>query len=133
MVCYNVPMQSIALTTQQFLFTKPVCECGAALFCKSERACIINRFTKRINADRVGTTYGEISGRAVAMKLSHVNKQDLLYFYDLCSRSSHFSKCFFGRLRSKGGNLDRLSPLAHKRGQRWMAGAISRSPETHRL
>lgn len=73
---------------------------------KSERADIIRQFVEEINAERVGTKYKPVSGRAIAMKLSHLKDNGTLYYFlsqckDYKNRNGSFSKYFWGALKVK--------------------------------
>ena len=71
---------------------------------KSERADIVYQFTEAINNERYGTKYKPITGRGVAMKLSHLKDNATLYYFlsqckDYKNRHGSFSKYFFGALK----------------------------------
>lgn len=72
-----------------------------------KRADIIKEFVDEINLERLRTKYRSISPVSVAIKLSHLNESDLLYFlkdckrYKLENKSHSFSKMFFGSLKLK--------------------------------
>lgn len=71
---------------------------------KSERASIVRQFVEEINAERVGTKWGQVTGKGIAMKLSHIKTNfDLYYFLSECRsykrRKGAFSKFFFGSLK----------------------------------
>lgn len=81
---------------------------------KSERAFILSQFVDEINAERIGTKYKPITGRAVAMKLQLLKTNQDLYAYlsecrDYKNRNGSFGKRFFG-----GSKVKKLStsPLA---------------------
>ena len=72
----------------------------------SQRAWIISQFLEEINKERIGTKFKPMTGRGVAMKLSHLtDNQTLYYFLSTCkdakNRRGSFSKCFFGSLKVK--------------------------------
>lgn len=72
----------------------------------SERAYILSEFVEEINKERINTKFKPITGRAVAMKLSHIkDKFTLRAFLSDCrdykNRKGSFSKCFFGSLKCK--------------------------------
>lgn len=67
----------------------------------SERQELIQRFTDKINAERIGTkwkpaTWGQINGL-----VRHLKEQDLYWLYGQCEKSESFSKKFFGVLRDR--------------------------------
>ena len=71
----------------------------------SERASVIQQFTEEINQEREGTKYKLLTGKVIAIKLSHLKLQDLYTFLSLCrdykNRQKSFSKYFFGALKVK--------------------------------
>jgi len=68
----------------------------------NERQLLIKDFLDKINAERKGTKYKQLTPRAVAIKLSHLSEFDLKYFYKQCdSYKESFSKAFFGMLKNK--------------------------------
>lgn len=73
---------------------------------KSERSEIIKSFVDEINRERKDTSFKPITGRAVAMKLSHLKNNFELYSFlssckDYKNRGGAFGKCFFGSLKIK--------------------------------
>lgn len=73
---------------------------------KSERAFIVSEFVKEINKNRLKTKYKPVTGRMIAIKTSHLSKEELRDFFKQCWRyhiegKGQFSKCFFGALRIK--------------------------------
>lgn len=70
---------------------------------KSERAFILSQFVEEINKERENTKWKKVTGRAVAIKTSHISLHDLKYFYSTCkdykNRHGSFSKGFFGALK----------------------------------
>lgn len=71
---------------------------------KSERAQIISEFVEEINSERTNTKWPPITGREVAVRLSHVkDKFTLCYFLSECrdykNRYGSFGKRFFGALK----------------------------------
>lgn len=65
----------------------------------SERQELIQRFTDKINLERIGTkwrpaTWGQVNGL-----VSFFKKTDLYWLFAQCERASSFSKKFFGVLR----------------------------------
>src|SRR5574343_2112335 len=69
----------------------------------NERQAVISDFVEEINAERIGTKWKPITPRAVAIKLSHVDLDDLYAFLSMCrdykNRKGSFSKAFFGALK----------------------------------
>lgn len=73
---------------------------------RSERAFVLSQFVEEINKERLATKWQPITGRAVAMKLSHLKDNGTLYFFlsqcrDYKNRHGSFSKYFFGALKIK--------------------------------
>lgn len=70
----------------------------------NERQAILKEFLDEINLEREGTTYKKIWPKVVALKLSHLKKDELYWFLSTCReyRDKHgsFSRCFFGALKS---------------------------------
>lgn len=71
----------------------------------NERQSILAQFLVEINLERIGSKYKPLTGRAVAMKCSHIPTKDLYPFLsnakDYQNRNGSFSKYFFGALRVK--------------------------------
>lgn len=72
----------------------------------NERQYILSQFLEEINKERMGTKWKKLTGRAVAMKLSHLKDNNTLYYFlsickDAKNRNGSFSKCFFGALKVK--------------------------------
>ena len=70
----------------------------------SKRAEIIEQFVIEINKERVGSKYPLVTGRMIAIKLSHLKVIDeLFYFMSICRdakrRGDSFSRCFWGKLK----------------------------------
>lgn len=73
---------------------------------KSERAEIIQSFVEEINRERKDTTWKPVTGKGIAMKLSHLKNNFELYSFlssckDYKNRGGQFGKCFFGSLKIK--------------------------------
>jgi len=73
---------------------------------KSERADILSQYLEHINKERLHTKWKPLTGRGVAMKLSHIKDNQTLYYFlsqckDYKNRHGSFSKCFFGALKVK--------------------------------
>lgn len=71
----------------------------------NERQFVIKQILEEINKERIGTKYKPMTGRGVAMKVSHIPTKDLYYLLSICkdskNRCGSFSKCFFGSLKVK--------------------------------
>lgn len=70
----------------------------------NERQFVISQFQEEINKERLGTKWKIITGKATAMKLSHIKDLSTLYFFlsecrDYKVRNGSFSKRFFGSLK----------------------------------
>lgn len=65
---------------------------------RSEREELVGMFLERLNNARLGTKYKPLTGRAVAVKLSHIPTGDLWAFYQQCERANNFSAYFFWAL-----------------------------------
>lgn len=78
----------------------------------SKRSLILEMFVNEINKERPCTytnakgkkiKLGKISGKAVAIKLAHLNEEDLFFFLSECkdyrNRKGSFSKRFFGSIK----------------------------------
>jgi hypothetical protein len=78
----------------------------------NKRSLIIQQFVDEINKERPytytnvngkKTKVGFITPRAVALKVSHISENDLIYFLSVCkdykNRNGSFSKCFFGSIK----------------------------------
>lgn len=78
----------------------------------NSRSEILKQFVDEINKERPytytningkKTKVGLITGKAVALKVSHLAENDLHYFLSVCkdskNRNGSFSKCFFGSLK----------------------------------
>lgn len=73
----------------------------------NERQEILQQIQCAINVERVGTKFKPITGKAVAMKVSHIPTKDLYYLLSTCNdykrrskKSGGFSKCFFWSLKA---------------------------------
>lgn len=70
----------------------------------NERQDILSQFLTEINKERIGTKFKLMTGRGVAMKLSHLKDNTTLYYFlseckDYKNRNGSFSKYFFGALK----------------------------------
>ncbi len=66
----------------------------------NERQAVIKEFLERLNDERDGVTYKKLVPSFVAVKLSHLNLQDLYYFLRVCKDAKHFSKFFWFSLKA---------------------------------
>jgi hypothetical protein len=71
----------------------------------NERQELIQRIQCAINVERMGTKYPPITGRAVAMKVSHIKTKDLYFLDSICrdarNRGKKYGFVFFGSLKVK--------------------------------
>jgi hypothetical protein len=68
----------------------------------SHRAEIIKEMVDLINKERVGTIYKPVTGKGIAMKVSHIKDLFTLgWFLQEGKKQSSFSKFFFGKLKQK--------------------------------
>lgn len=70
----------------------------------SERQYILSQFVEEINKERIGGKFKPVSGRQIAIKLSHIKDNHTLYYFlssckDYKNRSGSFGKCFYGSLK----------------------------------
>ncbi len=69
----------------------------------NERQDILAQLLEEINRERIGTKWKPLTGRAIAIKVSHIPTKDLYYILsvgkDYKSRNGSFSKYFFGSLK----------------------------------
>lgn len=77
----------------------------------SERAELIQKFIDRIDEERVGTDYGPVQPKAVALKINQNPRlkemSDLYAFYQKCEKAKSFGACFF--------YFTKLSTAEHKK------------------
>lgn len=70
---------------------------------KSERASLISEFVRELNRERMGTKYKSVTGRMIAVKLSHLDNGALYYMLsvgkDYKKRNGSFSRYFWGSLK----------------------------------
>jgi hypothetical protein len=66
----------------------------------SERQDLIQRFTDKINSERVGTKWKPVIWRQINGLVAHIKIADLYWFYKRCGEGDSFSKKFFGILKS---------------------------------
>lgn len=66
----------------------------------SERQELVQRFTDKINAERMGTKWKPVSWGQVNGLVRHLKEQDLYWLLGQCEKSESFSKKFFGVLKS---------------------------------
>lgn len=71
----------------------------------TERNVVIKDILEIINSERVNTKYKPLTGRGIAIKVSHIPTNDLYYILsvgkDYKARKGSFSKYFFGSLKTK--------------------------------
>lgn len=69
----------------------------------NERQVVIKDFVDAINLERVGTKFKPVTGKSIALQLSHLSVEELYYFLSMCkdykNRNGSFSKCFYGALK----------------------------------
>ncbi|MBI2476138.1 MAG: hypothetical protein HYV67_02760 [Candidatus Taylorbacteria bacterium] len=65
----------------------------------SERQELIQRFTDKINVERVGTAFKPATWKQINGLLAHLKVRDLYWFLGECGRAPSFSKKFFGVLK----------------------------------
>ena len=76
----------------------------------SERQDMIQRFTDKINGERVGTKWKPVIWRQINGLVAHVKIADLYWFYKRCDEGDSFSKKFFVILKNT-----RISPSSIKK------------------
>ncbi len=67
----------------------------------NNRQFLIKQFVDKINQERKGTKYKQLTPRGVAVMVGHLNEFDLAYFYKKCDNADSFGKMFFGCLKNK--------------------------------
>ena len=69
----------------------------------NERQELISQFVTAINEERDGKKYKKVTGRQIAIKLSHLDLQTLYYLMSVCrdakNRMGSFSKYFWYLLK----------------------------------
>ena len=68
---------------------------------RSERGDLITSFTERINQERLGTNYKQLTLNYVANLLSVYKTGDLYVLFKKCSEAKHFSKTFWWYVLAK--------------------------------
>ena len=66
----------------------------------SERQSVIAEALKIINKEREGTKWKPMTGRGLAIKVSHLSTSDLKYHHYNCSKAKEYGRLFFGLLRN---------------------------------
>lgn len=66
-----------------------------------ERQDLIQRFTDKINLERIGTKFKPVIWRQINGLVAHVKISDLYWFFKECEQGDSFSKKFFGILKSR--------------------------------
>ncbi len=67
----------------------------------SERGELIEFFTNKLNEDRDGIKFKKLTIRGVAVKLGHLDLNDLYYLKSYCLQAKNFSSCFWWSLKAK--------------------------------
>lgn len=72
----------------------------------SERQYILSQFVEEINKERIGGKYNPVTGRQIAIKLSHIKDNHTLYYFlssakDYKNRNGSFGKYFYGSLKCR--------------------------------
>lgn len=71
----------------------------------NKRQWLIKEFVDELNKERKGTKLKNVTGKMIAIKLSHLNEFDLSYFLSECRDYKHrkgsFGKMFFGALKNR--------------------------------
>ena len=65
----------------------------------NERQVVIQDFLNQLNPAREKAGYKPLAPKVLAIKLGHIPTDDLKAFYQICSKSNSFGKCFWGRLK----------------------------------
>ena len=68
---------------------------------RSERGDLITSFTERINQERLGTNYKQLTLNYVANLLSVYKTGDLYVLFKKCNEAKHFSKTFWWYVLAK--------------------------------
>lgn len=77
---------------------------------KSERASIVKDFVERLNSDRKKEGYKSLRASFYAVKMAHMNLEDLYWFYKNCETAScGFSRAWWGSLKNNGKNTQTIS------------------------
>lgn len=70
----------------------------------NRRQSIIKDFVDAINMERINTKFKKVSGKDIAIRVSHLSENDLYFFLSQCkdykNRKGSFSKCFYGALKT---------------------------------
>lgn len=70
---------------------------------KSERSELIEKFMKRLNADREEAGFKPLSPGFVSMKMAQAGlktNDDLYWFYSYCDDARHFAKCWWWSMKA---------------------------------
>lgn len=108
-ICYNISMLDIKDSgNKEIKFVEKTNKSRI----KSERASIVSEFVQEINKERIGSKYKPVTGRMIAVKLSHLKDNGTLYYFlsvcrDYKNRGGAFSKCFWGSLKVRPEVLDK--------------------------
>ena len=79
-------------------FQKPLIQTTTA---KNEWGELIGMIVDRINQGRIGTEYKPVTKGAILKKVKGFDTTTLRDFVTECSKSTCFSKCFYGKLKKK--------------------------------
>ncbi len=66
----------------------------------NERQLVIKEFLERLNSERDGVKFKKLSPAAVAVKLGHLNLQDLYFFLSVCKKAKSFGSTFWYLLKT---------------------------------
>ena len=66
---------------------------------RNERQYIVQEFTDRINAERRGTAFRQVTFKQINVKVSHLKGFELKWFHHECLKAPNFSKYFYGKLK----------------------------------
>lgn len=61
----------------------------------SERASLIEQFVTRLNNSRIAGGYKPLPSKFYAMKMSHIETEDLFAFYKTLDKASNFSSLWW--------------------------------------
>ena len=66
---------------------------------RNERQYIVQEFADRINAERKGTAFQQVTFQQINVKVSHLKGFELKWFHHECLKAPNFSKYFYGKLK----------------------------------
>lgn len=71
----------------------------------SERAALVEQILEEVNKERLGTKFKPMTGRVLAIKLSHLSTSDIYYTHSMAkdykARKGSYSKYLFGSIKVK--------------------------------